>query len=279
MTVIAHLSDLHFGRERPDLAAALVETVNRLAPDLVAISGDFTQRARGRQFRAARAFLDRLRAPWIATPGNHDVPLDRPATRLFAPYAAYRRHIARDLAPRWRGGGVVVVALNTVNPLDWQRGRLGRGRLARLRAAFAAEEGEALRVVMAHHPIVHARGERKALLRGAAAARSAFGAAGVDLALSGHLHSWRAQTAEAGGRAVVMVQAGTGVSTRLRDGENDFNLLRLTPGAIRVERYAAGVDETAFRPAGASRFVRAPGGWRADPGTHALGSGAPLEPV
>ena len=46
MTRIAHLSDLHFGAEIPDVVAALVEDVARAKPDLVAISGDLTQRAR-----------------------------------------------------------------------------------------------------------------------------------------------------------------------------------------------------------------------------------------
>ena len=74
MRRIAHLSDLHFGRDRPELLDPLVEAVNDLSPDLAAISGDLTQRARPAQFRAARDFIDRLEAPVLAVPGNHDVP-------------------------------------------------------------------------------------------------------------------------------------------------------------------------------------------------------------
>ena len=46
MGTIVHLSDLHFGRVDPRLIAPLLRTVERVAPDLVAVSGDLTQRAR-----------------------------------------------------------------------------------------------------------------------------------------------------------------------------------------------------------------------------------------
>src|SRR5690242_17917299 len=58
MKVIAHISDLHFGAEHPALAAGLVGDVQQLAPTLIIASGDFTQRARRKQFAAARAYLD-----------------------------------------------------------------------------------------------------------------------------------------------------------------------------------------------------------------------------
>ena len=75
MRTIVHLSDMHFGRFDQRLVAPLVRTVQRIAPDLVAISGDLTQRARRSQFAQARAFLDRLPTPRLVVPGNHDVPL------------------------------------------------------------------------------------------------------------------------------------------------------------------------------------------------------------
>ena len=99
MRTIVHLSDLHFGRTRPDLLEPLVEAVNGAAPDLVAVSGDLTQRARGRQFREARAFLDRLAAPCLVVPGNHDVPLDHLLLRLFGPWRRYCRLIGSELEP------------------------------------------------------------------------------------------------------------------------------------------------------------------------------------
>src|SRR2546423_11302776 len=60
MRTIAHLSDLHFGRIDAAVVAPLVESVAAARPDLVAVSGDLTQRARSMQFREAREFLDSL---------------------------------------------------------------------------------------------------------------------------------------------------------------------------------------------------------------------------
>src|SRR5256885_5354667 len=57
--------------------------INRSEPNLVAISGDLTQRARTAQFQAARKFLDAIRFPKIVVPWNHDVPLHNVLARLF----------------------------------------------------------------------------------------------------------------------------------------------------------------------------------------------------
>src|SRR3954463_7318803 len=69
---LAHLSDLHFGRVDPAAVEGLVRSLEDARPDLIVVSGDFTQSARTGEFRAARAFLDRLPAPTFAVPGNHD---------------------------------------------------------------------------------------------------------------------------------------------------------------------------------------------------------------
>ena len=50
MRTVVHLSDLHFGKVDQDLLAPLVKTVNALAPEVVVVSGDLTQRARTAQF-------------------------------------------------------------------------------------------------------------------------------------------------------------------------------------------------------------------------------------
>ncbi len=43
---ILHLSDLHFGAHDPAIVTAVECRVDQEKPDLVVISGDFTQRAR-----------------------------------------------------------------------------------------------------------------------------------------------------------------------------------------------------------------------------------------
>ena len=74
-TVVAYSSFLvaeHFHDER--LVEAVAEEVDTQKPDLVVISGDFTQRARTEQFREACNFLEGLRDRGhevLGVPGNH----------------------------------------------------------------------------------------------------------------------------------------------------------------------------------------------------------------
>ena len=75
MSVVLQVSDTHFGTEQPVVVEALVQLVHAQRPDLVVLSGDITQRARRRQFRAASVFVERLAVPkTLVLPGNHDMP-------------------------------------------------------------------------------------------------------------------------------------------------------------------------------------------------------------
>jgi 3',5'-cyclic AMP phosphodiesterase CpdA len=267
MRRIVHLSDLHFGRARPELLDPLVDCINALEPDLVAISGDLTQRARDWQFREARAFLDRMEAPWLSVPGNHDVPLENFAVRLLDPWSRYRRWIGWDLEPRFEDGEIAVVGLNTVDPFSWQRGRLGRHAILRACARLGSEPGDRIRVVVAHHPFEHGPGAHKALMRGAARGMAALASCGADVVLTGHLHAWHAEPFAAAppGTGALQVHAGTGLSTRLRGEDNDFNLLTLEGGEAVVERFVARDDATGFAPVERRGFRRAKGGWARAP--------------
>ena len=88
MTRIAHLSDIHFGAHDEKIVAAAEAWLQKRRPDLVVISGDLTQRAREAQFRAASAWLNRLRSAGLEVlviPGNHDVPLYDVVRRFASP--------------------------------------------------------------------------------------------------------------------------------------------------------------------------------------------------
>ncbi len=262
MRRVVHLSDLHFGRTRPELLEPLVAAIAATNPDLVVVSGDLTQRARNRQFAAARGFLDRLDAPRLVVPGNHDIPLGNLASRLTDPFRRYRRWIDRDLEPRFSDSELAVVGINTVDPLAWQRGRIGNRATFRAMAALA-DAGAATRIVVVHHPFEHLPGEPKALMRHAGRGIDALTRAGADVVLSGHLHAWRAEPAalRIGGAHTLQIQAGTGLSTRLRGEENDFNLLTVEPGSVLVERFIAKDAARGFERGGAASFVRTARGW------------------
>ncbi len=133
MRTIVHLSDLHFGRLDPRMVAPLVAAVDAVGPDLVAVSGDLTQRARRSQFADAHAFLAALRFPRLVVPGNHDVPLYDIFTRFLRPLARYRRFIAADLEPVFADEEIIVIGLNSARSLTFGRGRLNALQIARAR--------------------------------------------------------------------------------------------------------------------------------------------------
>lgn len=263
MRRIIHLSDLHFGRDRPELMAPLLERINGLNADLVAISGDLTQRARNRQFQQARTFIDAIDAPTLVVPGNHDTPLYNFFERLIWPFRRYRRWINRDLQPVMHAPQASVVGINSVNPLGIQRGWFSPRDIRRVRRGFRDAAEGALRIVVVHHPLEHLPGEDKKLMRGARTAIKALGDAGTDIVLSGHLHSWRAETFARieDHRGVIQIHAGTGLSNRVRGEPNDFNLLHLDGDRVHVERFAA-VDSTrSFDHHQKVSFCRDADGW------------------
>jgi 3',5'-cyclic AMP phosphodiesterase CpdA len=264
MARLIHISDLHFGRTRSELLRPLIGVLNDLKADLIAISGDLTQRARSSQFRAARAFIDRLEAPLLVVPGNHDVPLDDLFTRMVFPFRRYRKWIDRELEPHFENDEVTVAGMNTVNPYAWQRGRVGSRALRRVCAAFAAE-GDRVRVVVAHHPFEHQPTDTKTLMKGAGKATDALAECGADIILTGHLHSWRAEpfAERVGRRGALQVHAGTGLSTRLRGEENDFNVLTVHPAEVTVDRYTAPHGADTFAHAQRAVFRSGSQGWSA----------------
>src|SRR6202171_469237 len=152
MRTLVHLSDLHFGRVDERVVGPLVAAVNEIKPDLVAISGDLTQRARSEQFREARAFLDRLPQPQIVVPGNHDVPLHNVFARFIQPLAKYKRFITDDLQPVYADEEIVVVGVNTARSVTIKGGRINEEQVAGIREKLCGSSEELVKVVVTHHP-------------------------------------------------------------------------------------------------------------------------------
>ncbi|MDQ6705853.1 MAG: metallophosphoesterase, partial [Acidobacteriota bacterium] len=132
MRTILHLSDVHFGRVDRATLRPLVETASQLKPDLVAVSGDLTQRARTSEFLEAQAFLRQLPRPQIVIPGNHDIPLHNVYARFVLGLDKFRRFISEDLEPYYVDDEIAVAGVNTARSLTWKGGRINRGQLDRL---------------------------------------------------------------------------------------------------------------------------------------------------
>ena len=57
MRTIIHISDLHYGKANESITGKRVHAFSKFKPDMVVISGDLTQRAKGKEYLDAKAFL------------------------------------------------------------------------------------------------------------------------------------------------------------------------------------------------------------------------------
>lgn len=230
MTRLMHLSDTHFGCERPEVCDALVDLArDQLAPDVIVLSGDLTQRATAAQFEAAHAFVRRLPAvPLLVLPGNHDIPLFHLWQRALTPYRRYARRFGDVIDRCWQGGGLQLIGVNTTRAWRHQHGALSARQIAQVADKLRATPEGDWRIVVTHHPLVVTREEDLAdRPLGYNDALRSWCDAGADVLLCGHIHlptvvRWHAP---AGGAAWV-VKAGTAVSERTLPGvPNSVNLL------------------------------------------------------
>lgn len=251
MRTIVHLSDLHFGRVDTALLTPLRRAISDIAPDVVVVSGDLTQRARGSQFRAARDFLATIPIPQVVVPGNHDVPLYDVVRRFLAPLARFRRYITDDPMPEFLDDEIAIVGVNTARSLTFKGGRINLEQVQSIAQRFDGLPERVTRIVVTHHPFdVPPDGDEGDVVGRAPAAMAEFARAEVDVFLSGHLHrsntDTTAQRYRIGGFAAVVVQAGTAISTRGRGEHNAFNVLRIGDSDLRVQAWRWSPGQNAF---------------------------------
>jgi len=266
MRAIAHISDLHFGRHDPAVAEGLLADLTLEKPNLVAVSGDLTQRARHREFTAARHFLDRLPAPVIVVPGNHDLSLYNLVRRLFQPLERFRHYISPHQNPFVADAELAVLGINTARAVSFSNGRISHHQMDAIRNLFGQLAGRPFRVLLSHHPLTPPPlAPARAIVGRAEHALEAIADAGIDLLLTGHYHQASSRSVTSyhlnTKRTVLVSQAGTAISTRRRGEVNSYNLIRIDGHRVSCAQH--GWDGAQFVTTGIEHFSHFDGHWSA----------------
>ena len=267
MRTIAHISDIHFGRTDPAVVEGLVKDLEGRHPTLLVVSGDFTQRAREKQYRDAAAFMKRLPTPQLTVPGNHDIPLYDVIRRFFFPLNRYRRHITKDLRPVYSDEELFVLGVNTARSFTHKSGWISAEQLVDVKTRVCRQPPGVFRVVVTHHPFIPPPRDRKAdVIRHGDKYIDEMEECGVDMLLAGHLHlayhdDLRAHYKSAK-RSILSVQAGTATSTRRRGEPNAYNWITVSHDLCTVAVRAWNAEEGCFKESLVTRYVRADGQWQ-----------------
>jgi 3',5'-cyclic AMP phosphodiesterase CpdA len=236
MKTIAHISDLHFGTVKPELADGLKTDIDNQQPDLLVVSGDLTQRASRREFCDARRFLSMFGMPQLIVPGNHDIPLYNVVKRFFSPMTKYQRYINREMNPSYEDSELAVYGINSARSMTIKNGRISVDQIIHLKDYFGTIARDRFKILVTHHPFM-APAQRSHIGR-AERTLMTLEECRLDVLLAGHFHmSYAAGTHDtytALGHSLLVIQAGTALSSRTRREQNAYNILRVEPGDVHL---------------------------------------------
>jgi 3',5'-cyclic AMP phosphodiesterase CpdA len=251
VTTVFHVSDLHFGWPAvPEQIEAIEQIIHDSKFDVVAISGDLSQRARSGEFQRAAVFIrDAKKVSRVITiPGNHDVKWWRAPLgfgKKSKVYENYRRFIDRNLEPVLHVPGATFVGINTAHgvtrrTLTWNLrdisiiGDIHKRQLDQAAAIFAKAPRRDARVIVMHHNPVQGELSQRHGLKNTQKILGAFAEMGTDLVCCGHDHQESVHYIEHTRKGTVISTAGT-VSNRSRGGRpSSVNVISIGLETIEV---------------------------------------------
>lgn len=234
MKRIIHISDLHFGTERPGILSILTQDIKAQHPELIIVSGDLTQRARKQQYINARQFLcDLSHCKILCVPGNHDISLYNWAERFLYPYRKYNHYIKNEFLSIYEDDDMAVVGINSVTPFKAMSGYVTDKQLSAVSDFFNKRASAKYKLVVMHHNLI--RSERHKVINESEKIIKHFAACHVNLILAGHIHAAHLEHLERShfSHPMYIVTAGTAISTRTIE-PNSYNIITLDNQKLTV---------------------------------------------
>lgn len=261
MTTLLHISDLHFGRILTDVLEGLGRSIRTLAPEMIIISGDLTQRATSKEYQQAADFLNSLKTPYFIVPGNHDLSTFRIVERFFWPWRNWKKWIQSDLESQFSAENYQLIGINTARKagfyMDWSRGRISPSQIQHITQQISRAPQDQLQLLVAHHPFwLPPQYEARHLIGGRDQALASFKGSGLDVILSGHVHLDYCHVMD----GMIISHAGTTTSDRLLpDTPNSFNLIQGDKHSLTIARHHWHQGE--FQLSQSQAFHRENGQW------------------
>lgn len=183
---IIQISDLHFGMHNADIIQPFLIDLQQLKPELIIISGDLTQRGKSEQYLLLQQFLQQLPVPYLAVPGNHDIPLYNLVARATSPFKHYKKYVSPQLGSSFINSEVNILGVNSVDPYKVKDGTLTEKTIAQIKNHFAPDTG-LLNILFFHHNLHYFSGMHHPL-NNAEEFISYLKDSSIDIVCTGHLH-------------------------------------------------------------------------------------------
>lgn len=188
------LSVLSWKRRRSGLhtlqtAQAVMDDIAAFAPDVIVDTGDLTNFGLPQEFEQAADWLDRMPAPTVVVPGNHDAMTARARKQALAAWAKWGASAAEDFPFVRRVGNIALVGVCSAvaSPPFMAYGHVDVEQATRLRRILE-ETRDACRIVLIHHPVIPGLVPWRKSLLGWKHVVDALKEAGAELVLHGHSH-------------------------------------------------------------------------------------------
>lgn len=239
MSAILHVSDIHFGCQNKAAVQAVGEIARAGGYALIVVSGDITQFGRPREFADAAAWIAELGGPIMLTPGNHDTPYAGLIERAVSPFSRYERHFGSPWSSAFEGEDLAARAFNTARGMQW-RANWSKGAVDIEHVEHAVSDlrlcrPSSLRLAVCHHPLIEVvGGPVTGKVHGGRQACDLLANSGVDLVLSGHVHTAFALSLPCGDGLTHTVGAAT-LSLRERGQPAGYNEITWDQETITVK--------------------------------------------